>query len=54
VPRGHAVFDCTVSVGAINSSMQSIGTAPALTNKVIQNRNRVTDLGTVTVPIAGM
>jgi hypothetical protein len=44
----------TVSVAALNAMDQSIGTAPVLTNRVINDRNRVTDLGTVTVPITGL
>lgn len=44
----------TVHVDALNSAMQSIGDAPDLTNKTIQDLNRVTDLHTITIPIAGL
>jgi hypothetical protein len=41
----------TISVAALDANDRSIGTAPALTNKAILDRNRVTDLGVVTIPI---
>ena len=44
----------TVSVSAIDANDAAIGTAPALTNKVIQGPNRVTDLGSVAIPIDGL
>jgi cysteine-rich repeat protein len=44
----------TVSVSALDSMGDSIGTAPTLTNKVIQGPNKVTDLGTITIPIDGL
>jgi cysteine-rich repeat protein len=44
----------TISVDALNASMQSIGTAPAIANTDILTLNRVTDLGTVTIPITGL
>jgi len=40
-----------VSISALNSAMQAVGTAPAQTNKVIQSPNKITDLGTITIPI---
>lgn len=43
----------TVSIDALNSAMQAIGTAPALTNKVIARQNVITELGTVSIPITG-
>lgn len=46
----------TISVDALNGQMQAIGTAPALTNEVIQDPSAlhpVTDLGTITIPIDG-
>jgi hypothetical protein len=43
-----------ISVDALNGQMQAIGTAPTITNKVIQSPNRVTDLGTVTIPITAL
>ena len=44
----------TVSVSAIDNQGLSIGTAPTLVNKVIMAPNKVTDLGTVTIPIDGL
>jgi cysteine-rich repeat protein len=41
----------TVSADAFDGSNASIGTAPTLTNKLIQGPNKVTDLGTITIPI---
>ncbi len=41
----------TVSIAALDSSDRSIGTAPALTNKPIDAPNKITDLGTVMIPI---
>lgn len=43
----------TVSAAALDSNDLSIGTAPALTNKQIMAPNKITDLGTVTIPIDG-
>ena len=42
----------TISVAALTRDDRSLGTAPAQTNKPILNRNRVTDLGLITIPIA--
>lgn len=53
VTAGFVAATYTVSVSALNASNQSIGTAPALTNKVIQPKNMVTNLGTVSIPITG-
>jgi hypothetical protein len=54
VTAGYTMGTYTVSVAALNSSDASIGTAPALTNKVIQDANQVTNLGTITIPITGL
>jgi len=54
VTAGYLAATYTVSVDALNSSMQAVGTAPAITNKVIQGPNLVTDLGTVSIPITGL
>ena len=43
----------TVSVNAFNSDGSAIGTAPAITSKTIQDRNRVTALGHIEIPIDG-
>lgn len=43
----------TVSVAALGPGDASIGTAPALTNKVIQAPNKITDLGLIEIPITG-
>ena len=42
----------TISIDAFSSG-GAIGTAPALDNKVIGDKNAVTDLGTITIPITG-
>ncbi len=44
----------TVSVDALNASMASVGTAPALTNKTIGVHSAITDLGNITIPIDGL
>jgi hypothetical protein len=54
VTAGYTTGQYTVSVAALNTADQSIGTAPALTNKTIEAPNKVTDLGTVTIPITGL
>ena len=54
VSGGLLAATYTVSVDALNSSMQAIGTAPTLTNKTILAPNKVTNLGTITVPITGL
>ena len=54
ISAGYTEGSYTISVAALNASDQSIGTAPALTNKVIQKPNKVTDLGMITIPITGL
>jgi hypothetical protein len=54
ITSGFLAGTYTVSVAALNSSDQSVGTAPELTNKVIQSPNKVTNLGTVNIPITGL
>jgi hypothetical protein len=41
----------TLSVAALDATNKSLGTAPAQTNKAIRDRNQVTDLGLITIPI---
>ena len=43
----------TISVAALGTDDRSLGTAPAQSNRVIRDRNQVTDLGLITIPIAG-
>lgn len=43
----------TISTDVLNGTDASIGTAPALTN-TIQAPNKITDLGTITIPISGL
>jgi hypothetical protein len=43
----------TLSVAALDAGDRSLGTAPALTSKAIRDRNQVTDLGLITIPIEG-
>jgi hypothetical protein len=54
ITAGYTTGQYTVSVAALNASEQSIGTAPELTNKTIEAPNKVTDLGTVIIPITGL
>ncbi len=54
VTAGYTTGQYTVSVAALNASEQSIGTAPELTNKTIEAPNKVTNLGTITIPIDGL
>jgi hypothetical protein len=54
VTAGYTMGTYTVSVAALNAADQSIGTAAELTNRTIEAPNRVTDLGTVTIPITGL
>ena len=54
ITAGYTTGQYTVSVAALNSADQSIGTAPALTNRTIEAPNKVTDLGTITIPITGL
>ena len=51
---GYRAASYTVSISALNGSSQPIGTAPALTNKVIGTHNAVTNLGTIEIPITGL
>jgi hypothetical protein len=44
----------TVSIDALSESNAALGIAPTLTDRVIQPLNKVTHLGTVTVPIDGL
>jgi hypothetical protein len=54
ITAGYTTGQYTVSVAALNSAEQSIGTAPALTNRTIEAPNKVTNLGTITIPITGL
>ena len=54
ITGGYPAATYTVSVAGLNNAQQSVGTAPVLTNRVINNRNAVTNLGTVTIPITGL
>ena len=54
VTAGYTMGTYTVSVAALNTADQSIGTAPELTNRRIEAPNKVTDLGTITIPITGL
>ena len=42
----------TISVAALDASNRALGTAPTITNKAIRDRNQITDLGLITIPIA--
>ena len=48
---GLIAGDYTVSIAALNTADQSVGTAPALTNKRISAPNKITDLGMIQIPI---
>jgi hypothetical protein len=54
VTAGYTAGLYTVSVAALNSADLSVGTAAPLTNRAIEAPNRVTDLGTITIPIDGL
>ncbi len=41
----------TLSLAALDASNKALGVAPAQTNKVIRDRNQITDLGMITIPI---
>jgi len=43
----------TLSIAALDASDKAIGTAPALTNQAIRDRNQITDLGSIIIPIEG-
>lgn len=51
VTAGLEAGTYTVSVAALDASDRSVGTAPALTNKVINAPNKLTDLGLIQIPI---
>ncbi|NVB84034.1 MAG: hypothetical protein HOV81_37005, partial [Kofleriaceae bacterium] len=51
VTSGFLAATYTISVAALGSGDASVGTAPAITNKPIRDKNQVTDLGTVIIPI---
>ena len=51
VTAGLVAGDYTVSIAALNTADQSVGTAPALTNKRISAPNMLTDLGLIQIPI---
>jgi hypothetical protein len=51
ITSGFSAGTYTVSVDALNSNNQAIGTPTTLTNKTIQAPNKLTDLGTVTVQL---
>lgn len=48
---GLIAGDYTVSISALNTADQAVGVAPALTNKRISAPNKITDLGTIMIPI---
>ena len=54
ITAGYTAGSYTVSVAALNTADQSIGTAPELTNRRIEMPNKVTNLGTITIPITGL
>jgi len=43
----------TLSIAALDASDRSLGTAPPITSKAIRDRNQITDLGLITIPIQG-
>lgn len=51
---GYRAATYTISVSARNASNQSIGSAPALTNRTIGIKNAITNLGTIEIPITGL
>ncbi len=51
ITSGFSAGTYTVSVDALNSSNAAVSQAVNLTNKTIQAPNKVTDLGTVTIPL---
>jgi cysteine-rich repeat protein len=51
---GYRAATYTFSVSALNAADQSIGTAPALTNKTIAIHNAITNLGLIEIPITGL
>jgi cysteine-rich repeat protein len=51
ITSGFSAGMYTVSIDALNASNQAIGTPVNLTNKTITAPNKVTNLGTVTIPL---
>jgi hypothetical protein len=51
VTAGYLAATYTISVAALGANEASIGTAPEITNKRILDKNQVTNLGTVIIPI---
>ena len=43
----------TVSVQALDANDRALATAPTLTSKAIRDRNQITDLGLITIPVQG-
>jgi hypothetical protein len=43
----------TLSVAALDANNRALGTTPAITSKAIRDRNQITDLGLITIPIEG-
>lgn len=54
ITAGYPAASYTVSVSALNNADQAVGVAPEITNAVILDRNRFTNLGTVEIPITGL
>lgn len=54
VTAGYPAASYTVSVSALDNADLAVGIAPDFVNKVIGERNQVTDLGTVDIPIDGL
>jgi cysteine-rich repeat protein len=54
ISRALGAGSYTVSISALDQTNASVGQAPVLINQVIQAPNKVTDLGTITIPITGM
>jgi hypothetical protein len=54
ITAGYAAGTYTVSVAALGAGDASVGTADAITNAVIDDRNQVTNLGTIEIPIDGL
>lgn len=53
ITAGYTEGTYTIIVDAFDANNNQLGRAPDLLNKVIQAPNRVTDIGTVTIPITG-
>jgi hypothetical protein len=51
VTAGYTEGNYTVSVHALNAADQQLGNSVVLSNRAIQSPNKVTDLGTIMVPI---